>query len=153
MKLKKVLLTTDFSSRSKEAFQVAASQLEKEGEILLLYVVPQTHFVCEDPSLTSSPEVINFTEKELGRCEQKLAELVNKHFSKFNIKTLIVSPPHKGISEEIVRVAKDENCDAIIMSGTGKGFIDKLIIGSVSQKTIRLSDRPIMIVPSRAETS
>jgi len=51
-----------------------------------------------------------------------------------------------SVAEKIVEVAKSKNVKYIIMGAHGYSGIKKLLIGSVSDKVIRLSDRPVLVV-------
>jgi nucleotide-binding universal stress UspA family protein len=49
--------------------------------------------------------------------------------------------------EAIARAAEDENADLIVVGSTDKGFLQRLIGGSVSQRLARSTTRPVLIVP------
>lgn len=49
--------------------------------------------------------------------------------------------------EAIIRAADDENADVIVVGSTDKGFLARLLDGSVSQRLTRESSRPVLVVP------
>jgi len=49
-------------------------------------------------------------------------------------------------ADEILKFAKKENVDLIVMGSRGHGSFVSLLLGSVAQKVIAHSDRPVMIV-------
>lgn len=49
-------------------------------------------------------------------------------------------------ADEILKLAKKENVDLIIMGSRGHGALASLLMGSVAQKVMAHADRPVMIV-------
>jgi nucleotide-binding universal stress UspA family protein len=47
-------------------------------------------------------------------------------------------------STEIVRFAEREGCDLIVMGTHGRGGIDRLLLGSVTEKVVRASNVPVL---------
>ena len=52
-------------------------------------------------------------------------------------------------AEAIVRVAAEEDADAIVVGSHGYGRLEALL-GSVSHDVLRLADRPVTVVPARS---
>ena len=56
---------------------------------------------------------------------------------------------HIGVgdsAETIVRYAKDQKCDQIVMGTRGMGALSNMIMGSVATKVLHLSDVPVLFV-------
>ena len=49
-------------------------------------------------------------------------------------------------SREIIRYAESEGCDLIVMGTHGRGGIDRLLLGSVTEKVVRGSEVPVLTV-------
>lgn len=49
--------------------------------------------------------------------------------------------------EAIVKAAEDENADLVVVGSNDKGFLQRLLDGSVSQRLTRQSTRPVLVVP------
>ena len=50
------------------------------------------------------------------------------------------------VVEAILRAADDENADLIVVGSNDKGFLQRLLGGSVSQELARKAPRPVLIV-------
>jgi nucleotide-binding universal stress UspA family protein len=48
--------------------------------------------------------------------------------------------------EAIRRAAEDENADLIVVGANDKGFLDRLLHGSVSEDLARHAERPVLVV-------
>ena len=49
-------------------------------------------------------------------------------------------------AEVIVRFARDQGCDQIVMGTRGLGQFSALLLGSVASKVIQLADVPVMLI-------
>ena len=50
-------------------------------------------------------------------------------------------------SEQIVAYANDHDIDMIVMGTHGRSGLDRLLIGSVAERTVRTSSTPVLTVP------
>jgi len=55
----------------------------------------------------------------------------------------------KGISKELVDYAKKCSADIIVIGTHGRTGIDRLLLGSVAEKLVRLSTIPVLLVPGK----
>jgi nucleotide-binding universal stress UspA family protein len=53
--------------------------------------------------------------------------------------------------EEILKVADEEKCDAIVLGSHGKGFLKQAFLGSVSSAVLHRSKKPVFIIPIPTE--
>lgn len=61
---------------------------------------------------------------------------------------------HGSVAEEIDRVARDVRTDVIVMSTHGRTGVERLVVGSVAHKLLRLSDIPVLLIrPTEEWTS
>jgi len=49
-------------------------------------------------------------------------------------------------AREIVRYAEDDGCDLVIMGTHGRGGIDRLLLGSVTERVVRASNVPVLTI-------
>jgi nucleotide-binding universal stress UspA family protein len=50
-------------------------------------------------------------------------------------------------AEVILRIADEENCDVIIMGTHGKGIITQTFLGSVAERVLRRTRKPVFVIP------
>ena len=55
-------------------------------------------------------------------------------------------------AREIVRYAEDAGCDLVVMGTHGRGGIDRLLLGSVTERVVRASNVPVLTIRA-ADTS
>lgn len=54
-------------------------------------------------------------------------------------------------AREIVRYAEDDGCDLVIMGTHGRGGIDRLLLGSVTERVVRSSNVPVLTIRAPTE--
>lgn len=137
-KVERILVPTDFSDCSTEAFNDAITLARQTKATLLL-----AH-VC-DPN--GSPVVFVvigppvFPKLEIGQALDRIAH--HEREKGLLIETHIL----KGDpSTEIVKAAEDLNCDLIVMGTHGRTGMKHFLMGSVAERVIRSSPVPVLVV-------
>ena len=49
----------------------------------------------------------------------------------------------------ILKVSEKENIDLIVIASSGKHMLDRFLLGSVTEKTVRHSKVPILVIPNK----
>ena len=60
---------------------------------------------------------------------------------------VVTATIHAQPVEGILRYAKDENADLIVLGAHGHGFIGSMLVGSVAQGVVRRAELPTLIIP------
>ena len=150
MDFKNILVCVDFSDIS-DAVVNSASLFASifNSKITLLTVVerpvPVIHEGFEDLIEPEEIELLIQLEKELRQeAEEKLVDYASKLSEKgFDVKTIIeVSDIVDGILDN----AEKENADLIVLGSHKKGLLDRLLLGSVSEKVINKSPVSTLVV-------
>ena len=139
---KKIMAPTDGSEFSRRSLQTALGLARKlDSEVVLLFVsyTPQAYWGY-NPAY--SIEVTKEQIEEVG--ERTLAAtLEGIDVGDVPLKKMkIQGHPSTVILEQIV----DENIDLVVMGSHGYGLIAGAVLGSVSQRVLRKSTCPVLIV-------
>ena len=123
--LKRILVTTDLSAHSLEAMEYAASfGLLYASQLILLHVV------------------------ESGRSEEEgadaLRQFAAEHLRPEQKALLVVRSGNAA--DEIVRFAQEEAIDLVVVATHGRTGLQHMVMGSVAEKVVRLSDTPVLAV-------
>jgi len=147
-KYKKVLFCTDFSENADYAFEFAYGIAKRdEGLLYILHVIPENphHAFAEDIVSTENLENIQKTIEE---------DIVN-NFKERYIKKIEGEIEFETISKsgrednEILKLAKEEHVDLIVMGTHGKTGIEHVFFGSVAEKVLKRSPIPVFVIPSK----
>lgn len=147
--MKTILVPTDFSEYANNALDLARQLASKHKmEIKLLHVVEQ----AGAPYMTAvsggmhdqlgNVYVLRRIERAKAQLQVAVAELAREKLaSSYEIK---IGNPYRKISNKI----KDEICDLIIMGTQGVTGIDEMLVGSNTEKVVRLAKCPVITVKS-----
>lgn len=140
----KILYPTDFSEVSKKALDVI-KQLKACGtqQVIILHVIDlrdARNFARHSRELNFDQIVQRMEEnakEEMKDIEKELKE------SGFDVQAKI----SKGIPlTDILSTEELENVSLIILGSHGKSCVEEMFLGSVSEKVIRKSKKPILVV-------
>ena len=141
--MKTILVPTDFSECSVNAFNYAAGLAKaSEAKILLLHVY-QLPFHTDDVSAIEIP----FEQMEID-FNNEMNRLVNEQKKKFNWDLNVTVISRVGITPfEIDNVAQEMNVDLIVMGMHGKITVVDRIFGDNTTEMIKKANRPLLLVP------
>ena len=139
----KILYPTDFSDVSKKALNYLI-QLKDAGtkEIVVLHVIDEKGIDAISRYAAGSAEpMIREIKKEAREEGKKIEKILMQSglIVKIRIETGV---PLK----EILKVEEEENISAIVIGSHGKTNLGEMFLGSVSEKVIRQSKNPVLIV-------
>ncbi|HUG92114.1 MAG TPA: universal stress protein [Planctomycetaceae bacterium] len=134
MPAKKILFATDFSTASDAALEYAASLAREAGALLLIF------HVGEPPELYGGPRyygVVSPTDEELAR----MLEAMVPADKRLQCDRRLV----RGIpADEIIRLAKAEHADLIVLGTHGRTGLRRILMGSVAEEVVRKSPVPVL---------
>lgn len=143
IKLKKVLVPTDFSESARHALTYGTSfAREYEAELTLLHVVENlTVGYASDlfpvPMQEVFQEISGYAKTELA----KLGALARER------KVSVVEQVVQGKpSAEIIRYARETEVDMIVLGTHGKGMLDQALFGSTTERVVRRGPCPVLTV-------
>ncbi len=139
----RIVVPTDFSTCAEEAWALAQRLADAFGSELVL-----VHILVEAPLFEEGPFSMDRTRKvyEAARkwAEERLEEWAGIARAK-GLKVRVVL--RKGVPyREIVVLATDERADLVLIGTHGRGGIDRALLGSVTDRVVRLAPCPVLTV-------
>ena len=140
---KELLIPTDFSEYSMRAIDYGVEIAKKfDSHLTLVYVVEPLLQAADLTWTTVDFEELNKAHKETA--EKQLAKLVEERIPK-GIRCDSVILFGKAFVE-ILKYAREENADLIVMATHGRGAISHLLMGSTAEKVVRKASCPVLTV-------
>ncbi len=137
---RKILLPTDASEGSAKAVEAALDVAEKyEADIHVLYVIDDQLEVWDE---TYAESVVDHVREE-GRDEGKRIKEKARERG-INVETEIVR--NQKAYDAILSYASDNEMDLIVMGTHGRTGLDRMMLGSTTERVLRASDIPVMTV-------
>lgn len=142
--MKKILVPVDFSECSEHALKVASDLAKKyNAEIIALHMMGMNEGVLTNRQNQKMLEGIYFVKLAQKRFE----EFLDKDYLKgVSITDSVYN--YKDFSE-INNVASDNKVDLIIMGSHGSSGLTEVFVGSNTEKVVRHSDIPVLVVKNR----
>ncbi len=142
---RKVLITTDFSEYSSWALKYSNS-LRELGvrEVVLLHVVDSSAFeILRATAWQNVEEEIQMTAEAAVKEASRRIEEDAKLLGDFEVKSIVKfgSP-----SEEIVKIADEENVDLVYMAERGRHWLSTRLLGDVAEEVAMKLRKPLMVV-------
>ena len=138
----RILIATDFSAFSARAVEVGAQLAATFGaKILIAHVyAPPVVFVPDAVVPMSAADM----QKMLDALHEGLAEdaASARKLGAAEVETALLEgdPWH-----EIVRLAKDRQCDLVVIGTHGRGAVAHFFLGSVAEKVVRKAECPVLV--------
>jgi nucleotide-binding universal stress UspA family protein len=136
-----VLCPVDFSEFSRHALDHAAAIAGwYEARLTILHVFQNR------PAMDLPPMILEDREREclVGRLHELVAPLPR------NLPLELSVREASDIHREILAQAESVRADLLVIGSHGRSGVDRLLLGSVAEKVIRRTRRPVMVVPARA---
>jgi nucleotide-binding universal stress UspA family protein len=154
---KTILYATDLTPNSEYAFKHAMLLARKSAaKVYILHVVPEVDasFRSYVTSMIGEGKLESFEsdhEKQArATLEERLKEFTKKELADFpddlkNIQNVDVV--HGNAVAEILKKADTLDADVVVMGTHGKGVLAHTFLGSVAEKVLQKSKRPVFVIP------
>ncbi len=150
--IKRILCPVDFSEPSRAALEHAVDLAKHfSARILLFHAISEIDYP-PSPSYTLPPaltdQMMQITLQMTGNANNAINELIENI-----VPTGIGTDQRVDVGDPatiIVRTAKEEGIDLIVMSTHGRSGIKGLFLGSVAEKVVRSAECPVLIVKPKS---
>lgn len=147
-RIDKVLLATDGSEYAFAAVEFLSSfSLKDSAEVVILHVIHKDHRLIPH-SRSTQLALEQLHQLKLENAERMIEDTKSHMATGLKTTTLI---REGDPAEQILKVSSEISADLIVMGSKGLGGVKLFILGSVSQKVLRHSDRSVLLVKLRSD--
>ncbi|MBU2929939.1 universal stress protein [Winogradskyella psychrotolerans] len=146
--MKKIIVPVDFSKHSEYALETAAALAKQhDAELIVMHM------------LEMSESIFSASSSERGEENAFMLMVANKKFETFldqpYLEGLEVNPMVKyhKVLKEVAEVADDVKADLIVMGSRGHSDHDGVFTGSNTEKVVRYSNTPVLVVKSQPKST
>jgi len=149
--IKNILVPTDFSDSSKMALDYALSLAQTfKAKVFLMHVYEPVVYYTDVPM--GMPDIVEMEQSIRSSSENALSALmeneIKPRFGDVAVeKILAEGKPFV----EIIRLAREKQIDLIVLSSHGRGFLEHMLLGSVTEKVVRKAPCPVLTVRSQSQ--
>ena len=145
--MKKIIIPVDFSKHSEYALETGAALAKQHNaELIVMHMLELSESIFSASSTDRNEETAF------------MLMVTNKEFETFldkpYLEGITVTPliKHHKVLKEVAEVASHEQADLIIMGSRGHSEHDGIFTGSNTEKVVRYSDTPVLVVKSKPES-
>lgn len=154
VKVRSILLPTDFSDCANFALPYAAGIARATGASLLCVHVVETVVPAVGYSGMSEPlPIADISEQLEESAEREMPRVAEcEECAGLNVEEMIV---HGDAATEVVRVARERRVDLIVVSSHGRTGLGRILFGSTAEAIVRHATCPVLVVkpPQEEESS
>jgi universal stress protein A len=151
--VKRILCPTDFSEPALEALK-AAGELAQHfaASLLVVNIIPPipvpTRPIAgssvDEPELSPAFDVTSYLMELTRSAKQGLENLVQEHVPRGVSVGVDVSAGEPDL--EIIKIARQERADLIVIATHGQRGWRRFLFGSVAEKVVRLAEKPVLVI-------
>ena len=148
----KILLPTDGSKNSERAIAHALTIAEfEDAEIVVLNVVDSVYLtgLPEEDLITKSEMILEEESKKVtSRVESIIKEIEEEKGSEGKDLKITTKTIEGDAADVILKISESDDIDLIVIASSGKHMLDRFLLGSVTEKTVRHTKVPILVIPN-----
>ena len=147
MNVKRILFPTDFSHHNDAALDYASTLAAESGAKLFIVHVDERYEVSAAMGEAGYVYPLSFDANNRDEIRERLSKVVPTHPEvKYEHHYLEGAP-----LTEIVKFAKRENVDLIVMASHGRTGLSRLVMGSIAEGVMRRAPCPVLVVKQPTE--
>ena len=137
LKKKSVLIPVDFDELSYSAIAPAREFVEAETALMLIHVLTPLH--------PADPAAMWNTLND-GQRKQKVEDFLAQKLGEMGYKKVKIQVAIGDPTTEIIDYAKEISADLIVLPSHGRKGISRFLLGSVTERVVRLSPCPVLVI-------
>jgi len=153
--IKKVMIALDYNPTSQKVAEVGfALAKSMNAEVILLHVVaePVYYSSTEYSPIMGFTGFLDMAGMQLGdivavkKAAMDFLEKSKKHLGDNAIQTIVTEG---NFAESILKSAKKLKANIIVMGSHSRRWLEKIVMGSVTQEVLNKSTLPMFIIPTK----
>jgi len=151
-KINKILAPTDFSQHSRAGVRYALELAKSvKAEVTVYHAVSQGELMQYHTEFSEgrTEEQLRPFLHPVDTYQEAMARFMKTHFADLIADVKVHEKVEMGIAEKnIVNLAEEEGIDLIVISTHGRTGLSHMLVGSVTEKVVRLARCPVLSIPS-----
>ncbi len=154
-KISKILAPTDFSELSRAGVR-SALELAKavKAEVTVYHVVSPGELMQYHTELSEGApeEQLRPLLHPVDTYQKAMSKFMKTHFADLTADVKVHEKVEMGMAEKnIVNLAEEKGMDLIVISTHGRTGLSHILVGSVTEKVVRLARCPVLSIPSHTK--
>ncbi len=143
---KHIICPTDLSPSSLESIQYAIKLADTGISTIHLVHVLDMPFLMDPYGLNYSDVLLTLKAENREKLDQLVLDLQTQYAGYAFTYSII---ENHDAAENIIHEAKKHQSDLIVMASHGRKGFDRILMGSVAESVMRMSEIPVMVIKSK----
>ena len=145
-----ILVPVDGSRASRRAIEQAAAYARRlKGGIVGLHVVTPYELALYSSARPSIVTPDQF-QKRATRISRRILSAVSSAAKAAKVPCRCLTVWNAAVADAILLAARTEGCELIVMATHGRTGLQRILLGSITQKVLAASRVPVMVLPLRS---
>jgi len=155
IEMKKILIALDYDpTAQKVAEQGFALAKSMDAKVILLHVISDPVYYSSteyspimglDTFMELSPVQLDSVDG-LKKVSHQFLERLNNHYDE---KTALTIVEEGDYAQCILKIAKDQHADIIVMGSHSRKWLEEIVMGSVTENVLHHTTLPLFIIPTK----
>lgn len=143
----KIVVATDGSACSDAAVQLGARlALQFDAQLTLIYVFEPVKYALPEGFVPYTPDQLT----EMTTHFQQMLAANRDRVQSLGVSRVETRLLQGTAVEEICDFAKNNHADLIVVGTHGRGFVERVLLGSVAERVVRAATVPVLIARATA---
>ena len=156
IKMNKILIALDYDPSATKVAEIGYALAKSMGaKVILLHVIADSIYyssmnfspIMGSPGYNNLPTVPSDNSVVLKEASLHFLDKTRNHLEDAAIQTVVKDG---DFADSIIKTAKKEHVDVIVMGSHSRRWLDAILLGSVTEKVIKETAIPLFIVPIKA---
>lgn len=144
----RIVAATDFSEPAERASRLAVDLARAHGaELVLLHVFVELPLYAETPATTVAQV---YDEQRRWVQDELDVRAKNAAAGNLRVRTRLETG---SAPETIAAIAREESADLVVVGTHGRTGLDRVMLGSVAERVVRVAPCPVLVVRPRADAA
>lgn len=145
--MKRVLVATDGSEAADRAVDYAAGLAKRKKADLLVVNVVGGYGLPEKAMLQLTRSEQAWLKEFLESLSAETLTKARERARAAGADQIHLESQAGDVAQSVIAIAKEKAADVIVVGKRGAGLVERLLLGSVSEKVVRLAPLPVIVIP------
>ena len=145
--MKRILVATDGSEAADRAVDYAAGLAKREKADLLVVNVVGGYGLPQKAMLQLTRSEQAWLKEFLESLSAETLTKARERARAAGADQIQLESRAGDVAQSVIAIAKEKAADVIVVGKRGAGLVERLLLGSVSEKVVRLAPLPVIVVP------